>query len=323
MEINFKNFDKGQRINTKKRGHYAIYKVIERKTGKIYAAREIDCDDEESCDEMIKFEKKLITNVKHPAIIKYIGYSKQKIFDEFFITIIMKFAKNGSIADVIRGIQENNSLPEDYSDTCRQIILIGISNGMKYLHEKNYIHGNLKAENVLLDGQFNPLITDFFGHLYRDTKLGNSIRYSAPEILTNSTYDKKIDVYAFGILMYEILTNSFSYPELEYGDMSDLDFKYKVVKNKYRPKLDNKIKESLQEIITKCWSDDPNDRPSFEEIFDNLSNFNQHYFLDNVDTEKIKNYIYKINGVENASQQSLDKIHELHQINEQDLQKIG
>ena len=77
--------------------------------------------------------------VKHPTLIKFIGYSKKDFLDESNVTIIMELAKNGSLNDVIESIMKSRG-PADYTNTSRQIILVGVARGMKYLHDRNIIH---------------------------------------------------------------------------------------------------------------------------------------------------------------------------------------
>lgn len=90
---------------------------------------------------------------------------------------------------------------------------------MKYLHDQSIIHRDLKAGNILLDENYHPFLTDFgmskifsIRHSYSQSQFGGTIPYQAPEIFKNARYDRKVDVYAFGILVYEIINDSFAYP---------------------------------------------------------------------------------------------------------------
>lgn len=316
-EVDIKRFKKGKRVQ--KGGFGIVYQVEEKETGIIYAAKIIDCgDDEQACNTIIEREVGIMTLAKHPTIVKFIGYSKLDFHDENNVVIIMELAKNGSLSNVIKSIQENNG-PKDYSNTSKQIILVGIARGMKYLHDRGIIHRDLKTGNVLLDEKFCPKITDFgmsksmeFGHSYSQSQYGGTIPYQAPEILRNTPYDRKIDVYAYGILMYEIIHDSFAFPELENGKLSAFDFRNKVINESYRPKFDFPVNPSLQQLIEQCWQDDPNKRPTFDEIYQKLSSFNiedsNEYLLDDVDIEELKLYIEDISMITDFTEQLIHKI---------------
>lgn len=99
----------------------------------------------------------------------------------------------------------------------------------------------------------------------------------APEIIESSKYDTKVDVYSFGILMYEVITDLTAYPELEKGKLSEFKFKSKVINDNYRPKFTTPLKKSLKTLIERCWSANPSDRPSFNEIFEKLTSTSSNY----------------------------------------------
>lgn len=104
----------------------------------------------------------------------------------------------------------------------KYICLIGISNAMKYLHQQGIIHRDLKSDNVLMDEYFYPKICDFGLSRIFPESLSSSITscigtpiYMAPELFDEEVhYTKKIDVFAFAILAYEIISEKVPYHEL-------------------------------------------------------------------------------------------------------------
>lgn len=236
-KVDINQFKKVKRIN--KGGFGTIYSVQNKKDGKIYAAKIIDCgDDEDQCKKIIDREVSIMLSVQHKTLIKFYGYSILDFQDEHNVTIIMEFAVNKSLSELFERIQ-NDSIPEMYTNTNRQILLIGISKGLKYLHDRNIIHKEVKSGNILLDSEFRPFITDFgmskyfnVGHSYSQSLYTGTLAYMPPEIIDGKPYDRKADVYSFGILMYEIVTDSFPFPELKKENVNDREFKNKIVEKK-------------------------------------------------------------------------------------------
>lgn len=103
-----------------------------------------------------------------------------------------------------------------------------------------------------------------------NTEICNEIKgtpiYLSPEVYPMKEYSKASDVYAFSLVMDEIITNKKPLKNLLNSSMI---FK-EVVQNKKRPEFDENIPECFKNLIEKCWSDDPNDRPTFEEIIHTL-----------------------------------------------------
>lgn len=151
-----------------------------------------------------------MANIQHPTIIKFYGYSEISFDNTNCLTLIMDIAARGSHKNYLGEIKKDRNNP-DFDNTPLQIILIGISRGMMKLHE---MKRDLKIENVLLN-EFNyPLIADFgLSKILEDTspkeqsKSVSSAIITAPEMILGEKYTISVDVYAFGIILYEIVTN--------------------------------------------------------------------------------------------------------------------
>ena len=144
---------------------------------------------------------------------------------------------------------------------------------MSYLHSNNILHRNLNPSSIFLDDSFYPKISglDIVKELYqssknneprRDGKLKGVHKYLAPEILTNLEYGKPSDVYAFSLLMFEIMTEQTPFNDLVSKD----DIILNVSEKGIRPIFETKIPSCYQNLIEKCWSQNPKERPTFDEI---------------------------------------------------------
>ena len=227
--------------------------------------------------QMIDREVGILMHFQHPTIIPFYGFSPVDFNKEKQFTIFMEVAKKGSLASILQKVRLSLA-DSDYDQTARQIILIGIARGMMYLHKHHIIHRDLKPGNILLDENFHPYITDFgISKFYEPQDYLNQTQscgtpaYMAPEVIRGNEYNAKVDVYSFGILMYEVVTDCDPYPDLT---GSESQIKEYLLNPENRPKFKVPIKESIQELIERCWSENPKNRPTFEEIFNKLA-FNE------------------------------------------------
>lgn len=296
-QIDLKKYSVIKEVN---HGNFGVIYLIEEKaTNKKYAAKVniLDVEDKDYTKCVLR-EIKILANVNLPTIIGFQGYSLSDFDDKPNITILLDYVENGSLVDVLAA--ENSKTMLD--NTKRQIILAGIAHGMMTLHSLNIIHRDLKPGNILIDDNLYPRITDFGMSKYFDpnnpnqqSTWGGTPFYEAPEIWKGEDYDTSVDVYAFGLLMYEVVTGIPPFSEL--GNINKARFRTRIVKNQYRPPFETPIKESIKEIIEKCWSNNPFERPTFEELYNALSlSKSKQYSLEGVDFKKFQKYIDYINS---------------------------
>ena len=266
-----------------KRGGFGIVNLVRNKnTKKKFAAKTNLINTGMSIRQgrqIISREVGILIRVKHPTIISFRGYSTRDFTGNQNITILMDYMKGGSLSDLIK-LENRGLAPSNYDNTKRQIILIGISRAMMLLHQFHIIHRDIKPENILLDEDLHPRITDFglskFFDPHHSTTQSKSdtgtAAYMAPEVIESVHYNTKADVYAFGILMNELLSGKRAYSNLLNGPkkISIFQLKRKVCEG-LRPDIDSKMKKGLRLIIEHCLSSDPKQRPSFREIYNKLS----------------------------------------------------
>lgn len=345
-KIKFENFEilEEDFSNPIGKGRFGkVFKVQDKEKKQKYAIKIIQLIGDEMQLTSVLNEISIMMSCIHPVFIEYSGFSFGSFIDYFekgpeykedrtHITIFMKFMENGSLHSKI-----NN--PEIFNNTNRQIILAGIAYGMNYLHEHRILHRDLKTLNILLDENFFPIICDFglskmsnVGHTKENSIWVGSPLYMSPELHNGEDYDFKIDVFSFAILAYEVATGLPPYPEFfkkkVWTPKEQKDFITKVSdkKSPYRPKFkddddDNlPYSKSFRELIEKCWHHDPEQRPTFEELFKKFSFFYnddketaKDYCLKDVDMDKLKKYVDYItmsyNPVEDHLIKNLKKLH--------------
>jgi serine/threonine protein kinase len=148
--------------------------------------------------------------------------------------------------------------------TQRTIVAYGIARGMEQLHALGIMHRDLKPANVLLDIEGCPKIADFglakfVADLIQSRPIG-TCEYKAPE-QWGSSYGLPVDVYAFGIMLWELgMNRAFAPPSGWKAGVENCD----------RPSPMPEVSDQLRELITDCWDHSPSLRPTFAEIVRDL-----------------------------------------------------
>lgn len=148
--------------------------------------------------------------------------------------------------------------------------------GMEYLHGKNIVHFDLKCENLLVNMRdpHRPVckIGDLgLSKVKQHTLVSGGVRgtlpWMAPELLSGkcTMVTEKIDVYSFGIVMWELLTG-----EEPYSDMHCASIIGGIVNNTLRPQIPTWCDPEWKSLMQSCWAPDPSERPSFSEISQKL-----------------------------------------------------
>ena len=175
--------------------------------------------------------------------------------------------------------------PSWLDSTARTKIICGIASGMACVHSKGIIHRDLKPGNVLIDENHLPRICDFGSSrlLSTDstpTMSGTTRAYAAPEIYDDDfEYSTKMDVYSFGVMLYEIATGKFAFRKTKNGrDRTEAQLMNYIISGN-REDIESAT-PFTKDLIERCWAQDPDSRPSFEEICASLKKKMHMLFYD-------------------------------------------
>jgi serine/threonine protein kinase len=174
-------------------------------------------------------------------------------------------------------------------------MIIGFVLGMKYVHSRNIIHRDLKPGNLLIDDKFRLRICDFGTAVFKEcvtTSVIGTLGYMAPECLENAAATPKVDVFAFGLILYELLVGESVFPK----DASVTQI-CKLHEKETRPEIPGWISRPIAKLITSCWASNPEKRPTFEEIYEKLEDIFFVFFND-VLPRVITDYVTEIQSQE-------------------------
>jgi serine/threonine protein kinase len=218
---------------------------------------------EPQLEEFFKGEVRLLTLLHHPNIVRLYGAAYNQGDGRCYI--VTEFCSEGSIATLIQ-MKSKAVARERFYD-----VALGICHGMGYLHSKPVVHRDLKPENVLLTAEFTVKLCDFgVSRMINrdDTAMTGQIgtpAYMAPEMIEGRRDVQgttKVDIFSFAIVLWTLWTGLVPYTTL---DLTPFSLLSKILGG-LRPELPDDLPKELRKLIELCWSQDPQERLTFEEL---------------------------------------------------------
>ncbi|KAH1206145.1 putative serine/threonine-protein kinase PIX13 [Glycine max] len=222
--------------------------------------------------------------LSHPNLVNLLGYC----WDDDELLLVYEFMPKGSLDNYL--FKRNRNL-ELLSWNTRLKIAIGAARGLAFLHasENNVIHRDFKSSNILLDGNYNPKISDLGleklgpseGQSHVTTRVMGTYGYTAPEYMAEGHLYVKSDVYGFGVVLLEILTGMRAFdPKRPTGQHNLVLWTKPLLSSKKKLKkiMDTKIEGqySLEaawqaaQLTLKCLKSVPEERPSMKDVVEAL-----------------------------------------------------
>lgn len=205
-----------------------------------------------------------LSRVSHQNIVKLYGAC---IDQGNPVCLVMEYAEGGSLYNVLHGRLKRYTAGHAISWALQ------CACGVAYLHNmkpKALIHRDLKSPNLLLVlGGKLLKICDFGTACDKSTYMTNnkgSAAWMAPEVFEGSQYTEKCDVYSWGIILWEVLSRR--KPFQESGNAFRI--LWEVHKGRRPPRIQN-CPKPVEEIMTRCWDQDPNMRPSMDYVVSYMS----------------------------------------------------
>ncbi|XP_053733550.1 mitogen-activated protein kinase kinase kinase 13 [Synchiropus splendidus] len=198
---------------------------------------------------------KHLRKLKHPNIISFKGVCTQAPC----YCIIMEYCAQGQLYEVLRaGRKVSPRLLVDWAS--------GIASGMNYLHLHKIIHRDLKSPNVLVTHNDTIKISDFGTSKElsdKSTKMSfaGTVAWMAPEVIRNEPVSEKVDIWSFGVVLWELLTG-----EIPYKDVDSSAIIWGVGSNSLHLPVPSTCPDGFKILMKQTWQGKPRNRPSFRQI---------------------------------------------------------
>lgn len=240
-------------------GNYArVYKVIAN-SGRELAVKAINLSktSDHYKQKFLPRELTILRRISHPNICKI--HEIMQITDRVFV--VMQYCAFGTIADLMLKM---GPLTEQVS----RYIFGPTVEAVAYLHSIDIAHRDLKVENVLLDSDYSPKLTDFSyaidtGKLNTHTEtFCGTLPYLSPEVISLHVYDaKKTDIWSLGICLFVMLNDKLPFP---FEDVKQMVMKQGNREYKFRTNI--KVSEQAQDLVASALNPDFKKRVSCKDI---------------------------------------------------------
>ncbi|XP_024358978.1 serine/threonine/tyrosine-protein kinase HT1 [Physcomitrium patens] len=245
--------------------HTRLYRGVYK--DQVVAVKILMIDRYENSATATKLERQFIQEVHnlsqlhHPNIVTFVAAS----WKPPVCCLIMEYVPGGSLRAFLHK-KESGSLP--YKTMLS--MALDIAKGMEFLHSQGVVHRDLKSENIVLTDDLHLKLTDFgVGCLETECDSNSAdtgtYRWMAPEMISHQHCSKKVDVYSFGIILWELVTGL-----IPFQDMTPVQVAYAVVNKNLRPHIPAECPSALQHLMDCCWVANPAHRPNFFQIAQTL-----------------------------------------------------
>lgn len=231
-------------------------------------------DDDENGAMLARLEKQYVreithlSHLRHRNVIKLVAACKEPTV----FCVITEYLSGGSLRAFLHKL-DHKSLPLEKLIA----VALDIARGMEYIHSQGVIHRDLKPENIIFDEEFHLKIVDFgiaCGEAYCDVLAEDpgTYRWMAPEMIKHKSYGRKVDVYSFGLLLWEMMAGA-----IPYEHMTPIQAAFAVVNKNVRPEIPKDCPPALGALVEQCWTSRCEKRPEFWQIVKILEEF-EHSF---------------------------------------------
>lgn len=219
-------------------------------------------------------EASILSRLEHPHIVKLLGSGR---LPRRFL--ILELLDGGSLSHSLGlRVDTNNRIAKkkfNYMETLH--LARSLASSLEYLHNRwdsniHVIHRDLKPDNIGFTAEGKLKLFDFGlcacvrtssnrSDQYRLTGNTGTLRYMAPEVALGRQYNSSVDVYSFGVIVWQVLRS-----KVPFRDMGKKAYIQEVVVGGKRPALDRRWPQGFSQLLQKCWHEDKDARPTFSQV---------------------------------------------------------
>lgn len=247
------------------KGSYGtVYKIEKKNNNKIYALKQIKVYKLKNNYEINNLINELKILTFHEC--NYLLKCRDIFYDMHQINIVTDYAKFSDLSSYIEKYKNKNKF---INEKTIWMIFIQCCYGIEYLHEFNIIHRDLKPANILLNDNSSILLADFGISKIIENKISSYTMigtpyYISPEMYNDVNYNKKIDIWSLGCVLYELVTLTVPFRA---NDINAL--KKKVIYGNYYNKIPLEYSNDISFMINYLLDKNCNTRPSINQILSN------------------------------------------------------
>lgn len=252
----------------------SVYLALHTVTGELLAVKQVETPSpgvpsandqkKKSMIDALKREIGLLRELQHPNIVQYLGCSSSADY----LNIFLEYVPGGSVQTMLNSY---GALREPLVRSfVRQIVT-----GLAYLHGRDIVHRDIKGANILVDNKGGIKISDFgiskkmeasnvlggAANNKNRPSLQGSVFWMAPEVVKQTKYTRKSDVWSLGCLVVEMMTGNHPYP-----DCSQLQAIFKIGGSKASPSIPEEASEEAKHFLAQTFEIDDRERPDADEL---------------------------------------------------------
>jgi serine/threonine protein kinase len=228
-----------------------------------------------------------LSRLNHVCIVRLLGFVLPNGTGR--AEIHLEHAAHGSLDEILTDVR-GGLRPKWWTNTNLCIIICGIVLGLRYVHKCGFIHQDLKPSNILINGRYRALIADF-GTAREDgidltpDDVNGTVQYAAPEQFFAIHPSTKVDVFSFGLILYEIVVGRpvFGANEAPFSIIRKL-------RSHYLPTIPESVFPWIRDLIISCLSNEPSIRPTADDLLLMIKS-RQFHILEGVDISEVSAYV--------------------------------